>query len=1337
MNVAAQDAQVLVKQVPFVGSEDDDIQQIVQDSTGLLWMISYDKWYTSDGEKITELPMPFQSDDGRYIRGLYSTSPNGNFYLGGDSVRVFNPYSRSIIQSIGIEEGFNLSGQKTNFHSVIYASDSIIWALVSAPNKLRYGTAPDFVITQSRSGLPFKPINAPEMKSDEQNMAVREDQLFISTLDTIFQYDNSGRLEKVYAFPLQASTPIAAKNQVDKDEPVNFLHYIQDDNPSSPGNQKFNRALYSLDASATEFRSMLLPDLKGATTFRLDQTDDYFWLQGQPLSLLRFSPDNGSVVDYSEYILEQNPDLPYFTRRPLKVFQDRTRTLWVSMENNGVFKLSSAAEPFSRYLAGIKAHPFCENNTCLIRSITSDKQGNIYFAYDIGIQKLDHKTGELSPLKLNLAEKRRAVYSLSFYNQKLYLDELEIDPATGNIRALIPGKNNNHITHFIDKEKGQMWIADAGQPVKLGEPIKLYHYDLKKDDFKLIAVFDSPATHLNQVSQLHFSPTTKTLFMATTATGMYELNMDGSVVQHIADSKLFGPDKRTLALYEDNNQQLWIGHTNGLSRMDLNTQEITKIPLQTTGLFDIIQVYSIQPENNIYFWLGTDRGLYRLNVETGELRNFKMFPAQSRTEFNRLSTYQDPDGTLYFGSVEGLFVFHPDTLVKEARLIERFPVRIHLFSRFDNEKNTLTHSYSDLAATSTFDIYPHHKYFSFEVFVPDFRDTEKNTYTWWLEGYENSWSLPSNSNTIRYDNLLPGEYTLYVRGGISADYYKSSERQWQIIVHQVWYKTWWAYWFYISVFLGLVYLFYRYQVKEQLEKAEAIRLEEFNSLKSRFYTNITHEFRTPLTVIMGMTDNIRGYLLERKLIQRNSKNLLQLINQLLDLSKLESGSLKMDFIQADIVKYLQYLTESFYSIAEEKKIHLTFYPEVKEMMMDYDEVKIQHIVHNLVTNALKFTPEEGKIIIHLQQMDRDNQAWLQIKVSDTGIGISEENLPRVFDRFYQVDTPSNLKVTGAGIGLSFTKELVEMMNGKITVNSKLGAGTDFLILLPAKQEVGTLKKERNDLELAPSVSESVVPSIDLSTLNQNAELPSLLIIEDNQDVITYIESLLKGDYNIEIARNGVEGIDKALEMIPDIIISDVIMSEKDGYEVCKALKNDERSSHIPIILLTVKATSEDRIEGLKVGADAYLTKPFSKEELFIRLNKLIELRKALQERYSSNNFLLKRTGFKTEPSLDNVLLQKLIKVVQDSLDDQDFDVVHLCRAANLSNMQVNRKLKALTGKTPSGFIRSIRLQKAMELLQTTQLNISQIAYEVGFSDPYYFSRSFSEEYGRPPSVMRK
>ena len=520
-----------------------------------------------------------------------------------------------------------------------------------------------------------------------------------------------------------------------------------------------------------------------------------------------------------------------------------------------------------------------------------------------------------------------------------------------------------------------------------------------------------------------------------------------------------------------------------------------------------------------------------------------------------------------------------------------------------------------------------------------------------------------------------------------------------------------------------------------LEKQKQ-QIEELDHAKSRFFANISHEFRTPLTVIMGIAGQLRGHKKEQTLIRRNSNNLLQLVNQLLDLAKLESGALKLNEIQADVVRYLQYLTESVHSMAEEKGVQLLFYSEDKELIMDYDEQKVKHIVYNLLSNAIKFTSEGGKVVLHTRKIDKRGQSWLQIKVTDTGVGIAPSELPHIFDRFYQVDAESQPKKVGTGIGLALTKELTELMGGEISVSSEPSDGSEFQILLPVRTQAPlsepTLETEA-PAHLAPGPESTTVPTI-LPHLKPGAA--KLLLIEDSPDVVAYIESLLRKEYQLTIARDGQAGVDLALEMVPDIIISDVMMPKKDGYQVCKELKSDERTSHIPIILLTAKAAHDDKVEGLKGGADAYLTKPFDPEELFVRIDNLVETRRQLQERYS-NKLVTTLAKTKKTDSLEEAFLQKLVKVVEDRLDDVDLGVVDLCRAANLSNMQVNRKLKALTGETPSRFIRSIRLEKAMELLQSTDLNVSEVAYEVGFKDPNYFSRSFSEKFGHSPNVIRK
>jgi DNA-binding response OmpR family regulator len=416
--------------------------------------------------------------------------------------------------------------------------------------------------------------------------------------------------------------------------------------------------------------------------------------------------------------------------------------------------------------------------------------------------------------------------------------------------------------------------------------------------------------------------------------------------------------------------------------------------------------------------------------------------------------------------------------------------------------------------------------------------------------------------------------------------------------------------------------------------------------------------------------------------------------------------------------------------------------------MDYDEVKLQHIAYNLVSNAIKFTAPntDGKITLQVNQTTENSLPMLELSVKDTGIGIPAAHLPHIFDRFFQVDSSTTRKGTGSGIGLTLTKELVEMMGGTIAVKSTVGTGSTFRIRLPVRREATTASQQqtvavsRSPKPEKPRHATTPTPAEVEAVDDEN---PQLLIIEDNPDIIAYLRSILGKDYAIETAQNGQAGIDKALEQVPDIIITDVMMPEKDGYEVCATLKTDERTSHIPIIMLTAKATEADRLTGLKTGADAYLMKPFNKEELLVRLEKLIELRRALQQRYARAAGPLGIYGLPEDkkpgstPTLDDLFLEKIRQVIDEKIDQPELGIADLCATVHLGHTQVFRKLKALTGEHPTGLIRKVRLHKAKVLLQTTELNISEIAYDLGFTDPAYFSRAFSQEFGVPPSGVRE
>jgi CheY-like chemotaxis protein/nitrogen-specific signal transduction histidine kinase len=426
-----------------------------------------------------------------------------------------------------------------------------------------------------------------------------------------------------------------------------------------------------------------------------------------------------------------------------------------------------------------------------------------------------------------------------------------------------------------------------------------------------------------------------------------------------------------------------------------------------------------------------------------------------------------------------------------------------------------------------------------------------------------------------------------------------------------------------------VYAFYRNQLSKKLEHAENRRLQELDVFKNRFFTNITHEFRTPLTVIMGMSEQVLSDGVAQNhpvtiarpvsLIKRSGENLLRLINQILDLAKLESNALKINYLQGDALPYLRYITESLQSFANAQNVMLRVESTEAEIVMDYDPERLLQIVHNLLSNAIKFTPSGGRVTLRADLTTYEKLSNLQLIVTDTGAGIATEDLPNIFDRFYQANNLEKAKAGGTGIGLSLTKELVKAMGGDISVESEVGKGTVFTVRLPItnRSEKRDVRSENIDIGETETVLKSeAVPSTDSHrlTLSPSHSLPShpltshgsLLIIEDNPDVVEYLVACLGEHYRLDFAYNGRSGIEKALEIVPDLIVSDVMMPEKDGFEVCETLKNDERTSHIPIVLLTAKADAASRIAGLRRGADAYLSKPFHKEELLAQLQVLAE-----------------------------------------------------------------------------------------------------------------------------------
>ena len=655
--------------------------------------------------------------------------------------------------------------------------------------------------------------------------------------------------------------------------------------------------------------------------------------------------------------------------------------------------------------------------------------------------------------------------------------------------------------------------------------------------------------------------------------------------------------------------------------------------------------------------------------------------------------------------------------------------------------------------------------FRFAFAAPSFDVESKNQFQYFLEGFDESWSPWTSETNKDYTNIPEGDYQFKVRSKNIFNHI-GTEDSFAFHIIPPWYRSWWAYLCYVLATVGIMILITQWRsrqlskqnlvlegvikerTKEISHKNELLshqteQLMALGSAKTRLYANITHEFRTPLTVILGMADTLRSQVKSKEttgmekgldMIQRNGKSLLQLVNEMLELAKLESGVMELNLVQTDIVPLVKYLSESFHSLAETKQIRLTVYSEIDALEMDVDVNKVASIISNILSNAIKFTAANGKIIVHLNKVANADKEFFIIKVKDDGMGLSEEAMAHLFDRFYQADSSASRLQEGSGIGLSLVKEFVEMMKGTITVTSDLGKGSTFTVQLPVTNEA--IKKTDPLPSAEPSLPkplEAIV--VDSEPSEQNTELPLVLLIEDNEDVAHYLRASLHGKYQTLHSANGTIGIDMAFEKIPDIIICDVMMPGKDGFEVCATLKTDARTDHIPIILLTAKASKEDRLLGLSHGADAYLAKPFNKEELFTRLDQLVLLRKKILRKISQQG-VQKFASAETE-NPESKFLQKAILIIHSEMANANFGSSELADKLHLSESQTYRKLKAVTDKSTAVFIRSIRLLKAKELIETTYKSISEIAYEVGFNDPSWFSRAFKEEFGCSPSDIHK
>lgn len=1044
----------------------------------------------------------------------------------------------------------------------------------------------------------------------------------------------------------------------------------------------------------------------------------------------------------------------YFTERnglitnPIRsMLEDSRGNMWFGTFGGGVTQYEPAPGGSNDHF--IQHHQGNRFSNGLARSILEDSRGNLWFgAFPRGVVRYPPP---------NRPGTETGVYSFTPFTAK-------------------DGLISNFIFSMLEDSRGNIWFGTQGEGLSRFDGKSFVNFTADQD---LISNKIAPMLE-DRFGNVWF------------ANGSFGLSCyDGINFTHFSTKE--GLKSNVIqSMLEDSRGNLWVGSDHGLSLYlpadpdnygeEKNIGNLLAHYTVEEGLTDN-SVVSIIEGKQLNIWISTRRGITALVPRSTQhahpvADHYQVFTFSrpnrlKQSGFTGGNVCLDRYNRIWWGSNEGLtrldlnqFKFSsapPSISLKSVEVHRTFIDYRRL------EDSTYRHNLTfgeDLwdAFDSVPPFYnyplrlslPHPlNYLTFQFVSIDWAAPASLKYSYFLEGLDNAWSPPTPENKTEYRNLAPGKYTLKVKA-IGAAHIWSEVFEYDFRVLPPWWLSWWAYAIYGTLILSMLFGLRAYELRRYRTQFENRRLKELDTFKTRLYTNITHEFRTPLTIILGMAQRInedpkKWYTEGMRMIIRNGRQLLGLVNQMLDASKLDKGKLTLKFQCGEIMGFMHYLTQSFESFAAGKNIQLHFLKEIDRLEMDYDPVQLTKVVSNLLSNAIKFTPEGGQIYLIVRRKAEENgiaSELLEIRVKDTGVGITPEALPYIFDRFYQPDSSTNRGGEGTGLGLALTKELVKLMGGTIAVQSKLGEGTDFCVVLPVSRTAPKAESLRSLIERPePDAINSIgmvnfppgeeyldTQKMETDVLN-GKDLPVALLIEDNRDVLTYIASCLEGRYQLEFALDGQDGTEKALEIVPDIIISDIMMPKKDGLEVCATLKEDIRTSHIPLILLTAKADRDAKLKGLKAGADAYLAKPFDQEELDIRLEKLLDLRRRLQIRYSKLSY----AGLDSTQSLsrEELFLINLRETIEEHLSDESFGIAQLCVKIGLSRSQLHNKLKALTGQSTSIYIRTVRLEKAKELLLNTNLDISEIAYEVGFRTPLYFTQIFSKEVGVAPSVFRK
>lgn len=1065
-------------------------------------------------------------------------------------------------------------------------------------------------------------------------------------------------------------------------------------------------------------------------------------------------------------------------------------TLWVSSDIGGISILdlydislvSSQSIKFSNISAACDDNNLSSGN---IRSLLQDSFGNIWIGnYSSGVDVIRHdsppfQTLPYSQIKANMMKNRPVwgIYSdqeqqvwvgsenevavfennrlkrtigLSAYQSRPYTQVfsmkgnhegilliglyddglLEFNTRSDKIRRIDLGMDNIDVITFYEDADDKMWI---------GTEYGVYTYKngmVRKEEKITNQLYDCSVYGIVCDRQGN-------IWIGTYGSGIFIFDKNYNLIKRLCKDKGFLSDAINY-LYQDSQGSIWIATREGLGYIkDTSQPELFEQYNREQGLADLF-VRSVQEDHSKNIWISTNLGISLWNKEQKIFSNYNYHDGVSAGNFIEGSSCLTADGTVYFGSLNGVTYFNPNEISTTSQVS---PVQIIECKTLGEQIKKGIDEFIIPIRDGNINLKYNQNSFRITFSVPDFSQNKQAKYAYMLEGLDNTWISTSGENQLTFRNLSPGNYIFKVKARLkNGDWDESHIATLHIYINPPLWLTWYAKIFYFFIICTVIYFLLRSYKKrlknkslKEIEHRNIQKEQELNEERLKFYTNITHELRTPLTLILGpLEDLVKDknlpvtYSNTIRIIHDSALRLLNLINQLLEFRKTETQNRQLIVSMGNIAHLVTEIGLRYKELS--RNPHLKFHIQIKTAHIElcFDSDIITTILNNLLSNAVKYTPK-GEITLSL----RTDEKYTLIEVSDTGYGIAPQELPYIFDRYYQAKGKHH--ASGTGIGLALVKSLAILHEGILDVESDMGKGTSFTLrLLTDNVYPHALHKKEESEDIAEEKSDANHNDMQIDT-----GLPVLLIVEDNYDIRKYIKNAFNEDFQSIEAVNGKDGVEKAFSLIPDIIVSDIMMPEMDGIEFCRLIKDDIRTSHIPIILLTAKDSIQDKEEGYESGADSYLTKPFSANLLRSRIRNLLDSRAKLAKQIAEKAPAWKKEVENTKEEfigisvLDNKFLEKLTKVIEDNLDMEKLDLSFLMHRMNMSSSTFYRKVKGLTGLPPNEYIRKIRLKNSIRLLQSGDYNISETAYMTGFNSLRYFRECFKEEYGMSPSEYIK